>query len=190
MGPDAMILVFWMFSECWVLNQLFHSPLSLSSRGSLTFFFFNFLHFLKLAQNPFSHPCAKLSDNTGCVPLPPQGSPAPCTPSVLGHQGPPSLWGQQNLQASQLPGLFYFIPGLLDSLFLPLANPCLSHLHRVLCLITTYLPNIFSHTTTNTENLQLLYMGNYPNPLLKKKNYFDTFGHNSVNNENKTRNHE
>ena len=28
-GPDAMILVFWM------LSQLFHSPLSLSSRGSL-----------------------------------------------------------------------------------------------------------------------------------------------------------
>ena len=28
MGPDAMILVFF---ECWVLNQLFHSPLSLSS---------------------------------------------------------------------------------------------------------------------------------------------------------------
>ena len=30
MGPDAMILVF----VCWVLSQLFHSPLSLSSRGS------------------------------------------------------------------------------------------------------------------------------------------------------------
>ena len=36
MGPDAMILVFWMFS----LSQLFHSPLSLSSTGSLV------LHFL------------------------------------------------------------------------------------------------------------------------------------------------
>ena len=31
MGPDAMILV----SECWALSQLFQSPLSLSSRGSL-----------------------------------------------------------------------------------------------------------------------------------------------------------
>ena len=31
MGPDAMILVF----ECWVLSQLLHSYLSLSSRGSL-----------------------------------------------------------------------------------------------------------------------------------------------------------
>ena len=31
MGPDAMILVFWM----WNLSQLFHSPLSLSSRGCL-----------------------------------------------------------------------------------------------------------------------------------------------------------
>ena len=31
MGPDAMIL----FSEWWVLSQLFHFPLSLSSRGSL-----------------------------------------------------------------------------------------------------------------------------------------------------------
>ena len=31
MGPDAIIFVFW----CWVLSQVFHSPLSLSSRGSL-----------------------------------------------------------------------------------------------------------------------------------------------------------
>ena len=31
MGSDAMILVF----ECWVLSQLFHFPLSLSSRGPL-----------------------------------------------------------------------------------------------------------------------------------------------------------
>ena len=31
MGPNAIILVF----ECWVLRQFFHSPLSLSSRGSL-----------------------------------------------------------------------------------------------------------------------------------------------------------
>ena len=31
MGSDAMILV----SECWVLSQLFHCPLSLSSRGFL-----------------------------------------------------------------------------------------------------------------------------------------------------------
>ena len=37
MGPDAMILV----SECWALSQLFHSPLSLSSRGFLVL-----LHFL------------------------------------------------------------------------------------------------------------------------------------------------
>ena len=37
MGPDAMILVFW----CWVLSQLFHSPFSLSPRGSLVL-----LHFL------------------------------------------------------------------------------------------------------------------------------------------------
>ena len=35
-GPDAMILVFWM----WTLSQLFHSSLSLSSRCSLV------LHFL------------------------------------------------------------------------------------------------------------------------------------------------
>ena len=31
MGPDPMILAF----QCWVLSQLFYSPLSLSSRGSL-----------------------------------------------------------------------------------------------------------------------------------------------------------
>ena len=36
MGPDARIFIF----ECWVLNQLFHSPLSLSSRGSLVLFCF------------------------------------------------------------------------------------------------------------------------------------------------------
>ena len=39
MGPGAMIIVF----ECWVLSQLFHSPLSPSSRGSLVP-----LHFLPL----------------------------------------------------------------------------------------------------------------------------------------------
>ena len=33
MGPDAMILV----SECWPLSQLFHSPLSLSSRHSSSY---------------------------------------------------------------------------------------------------------------------------------------------------------
>ena len=33
MGLDAMIFVF----ECWVLRQLFYSPLSLSSRGCLVF---------------------------------------------------------------------------------------------------------------------------------------------------------
>ena len=31
MGQDVMVFVF----QCWVLNQLFHSPVSLSSRGSL-----------------------------------------------------------------------------------------------------------------------------------------------------------
>ena len=36
MGPDAMILVFWMLS----LSQLFHSPLSISSRGSLVLLHF------------------------------------------------------------------------------------------------------------------------------------------------------
>ena len=35
MWPDAMIFVFWMFFECWVLSQLFHSPFSSSSRDSL-----------------------------------------------------------------------------------------------------------------------------------------------------------
>ena len=38
MGPDAISL----FSECWALSQVFHSPLSLLSRGSLV------LHFLPL----------------------------------------------------------------------------------------------------------------------------------------------
>ena len=32
MGPEAMV-----FSECWVLSQIFHSPLSLSSKASLVF---------------------------------------------------------------------------------------------------------------------------------------------------------
>ena len=35
MGPDAMILVFWMLS----FKPIFHSPLSLSSRGSLVLLF-------------------------------------------------------------------------------------------------------------------------------------------------------
>ena len=51
MGPNAIIFVFWMLSYlfyfifklyiivCWVLSQRFHSPLSLSSRGSLVIFF-------------------------------------------------------------------------------------------------------------------------------------------------------
>ena len=39
MGPDAMIIVYWMLT----LSQFFHSPLSLSSRGSLIP-----LHFLPL----------------------------------------------------------------------------------------------------------------------------------------------
>ena len=43
-GPDAMILLF----ECWVLSQLFHSPLSPSSRGSL-----NPLHFLPFLGLPW-----------------------------------------------------------------------------------------------------------------------------------------
>ena len=44
MGPDAMILVFWMLS----LSQLFHSPLPLSSRGSLVL-----LHFLKVVSSAY-----------------------------------------------------------------------------------------------------------------------------------------
>ena len=39
-GPNAIILVFWML-KCWVLSQIFHSSLSLSSKGSLIS-----LHFL------------------------------------------------------------------------------------------------------------------------------------------------
>ena len=39
MGPDAMILIF----KCWILSQLFYSPLSPSSKGSLVP-----LHFLPL----------------------------------------------------------------------------------------------------------------------------------------------
>ena len=39
MGLDA-ILVFWMLSECWVLSQLFHSPLSLSSKDTLVLLWF------------------------------------------------------------------------------------------------------------------------------------------------------
>ena len=41
MGPDAMILVFWMYTlkVFWALSQLFHSPLSLSSRVFLVLCF-------------------------------------------------------------------------------------------------------------------------------------------------------
>ena len=37
MGPNAMISCFF---ECWVWSQFFHSPLSLSSRGSLVLLLF------------------------------------------------------------------------------------------------------------------------------------------------------
>ena len=40
MGLDAMILV----SECWALSQLFHSPLSLSTRDSLVLCFLPWYH--------------------------------------------------------------------------------------------------------------------------------------------------
>ena len=46
MGPDAMILVFWMF----VLTQLFHSPLSLSSRGSLVLLHFLYVVYINSRQ--------------------------------------------------------------------------------------------------------------------------------------------
>ena len=41
MGPDAMILVYWMLN----FSQLFHSPLSPSLRGSLVPLCFHFLSF-------------------------------------------------------------------------------------------------------------------------------------------------
>ena len=49
MGPDAMIFVFF---ECWDLSQLFHSPLSLSSSGSLVPL--HYLHYSTL--NSFREP--------------------------------------------------------------------------------------------------------------------------------------
>ena len=51
MGPDAMILVFWMLS----LGQLFHSPLSLSSRGSLVPLHFASITSGKYLTPPFLH---------------------------------------------------------------------------------------------------------------------------------------
>ena len=101
------------FSECWVLSQLFHSPLPLSSRGSLTFFF-NFPHFLKLAQNPFSHPCTKLSNSTGCVPSLPKVLQFPAHPLSCGPSGSSQL--VRLAKPSCLTA--YFIPGLLVSRFL------------------------------------------------------------------------
>ena len=55
MGPDAMILVFF---ECWVLSQLFYSPLSSSSRGSLVllrFLPFEWYHLHQFSAVQFSH---------------------------------------------------------------------------------------------------------------------------------------
>ena len=48
MGLDAMILV----SECWVLSQLFHSSLTVSSRGSIVLFRF----LLAEAETPILQP--------------------------------------------------------------------------------------------------------------------------------------
>ena len=74
----------------------------------------NFPHFLKLAQNPFSHPCTKLSNSTGYV---------PSLPKVLQFPAHPLSWGPSG--SSQLVRLAkpscltaYFIPGLLVSRFL------------------------------------------------------------------------
>ena len=53
MGPDAMIFI----SECWALSQLFHSRLSLSSRGFLVP-----LHFLPNAYQTLKFTC----DSAGC----------------------------------------------------------------------------------------------------------------------------
>ena len=46
MGPDAMMLVFWMF----VLSQLFHSPLPLSLRGSLVLLHFLYVVYINSRQ--------------------------------------------------------------------------------------------------------------------------------------------
>ena len=60
MGPDAMILVFW----CWVLSQFFHSPISLSSRGSLVllhflhnwgYWYFSWQSWFKIVLQPAQH---------------------------------------------------------------------------------------------------------------------------------------
>ena len=62
MGSDALILVF----ECWVLSQLFYSPLSLSSRGSLVLLQLSavrvvssaYLRFIDISpRNPYSSMC-------------------------------------------------------------------------------------------------------------------------------------
>ena len=64
MGLDAMILVFW----CWTLSQLFHFPLSLSSRDSLVLFhwdgvmlqFLNFFYIRgKIEKTTYLHVISK-----------------------------------------------------------------------------------------------------------------------------------
>jgi len=77
-GPDAMILVFF---ECWVLNQIFHSPLS-PSRGSL--FHYAFCHSFQL-----------LSHVQLFVTQEPQHARLPCpppTPGVYPNSCPLSWW--------------------------------------------------------------------------------------------------
>ena len=80
LGPDAMIFIFWMLSfkpafslsstsslvplhfhlfttilggECWVLNQLFHSPLSHSSRGSLVPLHFHLFTTIRVVSSAY-----------------------------------------------------------------------------------------------------------------------------------------
>ena len=136
-------------------------------------FLCDFPRFLKLAQNPISHPCSfyprpvlsEAAMQAACPQLPPYPLPwgPPGSSQAVGTAEPSCL------RASR-PFLVHPWPSYLP--FLPPANPLPSLLHSVPFLITTCLPDTFSHATTNTENLQLLCMGNHPHRLLKK-NFFN-----------------
>ena len=58
-----------LFFECWVLSQLFHSPLSPSSRGSLVSLHCVPLGWCHLCENEVAQSCPTLCNPLDCSPL-------------------------------------------------------------------------------------------------------------------------
>ena len=106
MVPDAMILVFWMLS----LSQLFHSPLSPSSRDSLVPLHFLSVQWYHLHICQFSSVQFSLSVMSDSLrPHEPQHARLPCpssTPGVHSNPYPLSRWCHPTIPSSVVPYSF------------------------------------------------------------------------------------